>query len=305
MFCPNEWLAGVGPVTGGVIAGLLHTVLGPDHLCTIITLSACQGFEAFWFGVRWAEGHIVGMAIVGCVVALLNVSLGDNVFEAYEHYADYVVGFMLVGFGVYFMIHADRFFDEKWRPAQSTCACHAHLAPAGHGHGHSHQFDQEQPSETTPIKPKASGEADEKARKTGSVLVGFIQGLCCPGGLVGVLFLKQYALSDMFVFMAVFFCVTILAMGCLACLYGVLTQRYVTSTSLAKSIYYTSCSLSISFGLAWLLLNLTGRLDLLGHSHGHGHAHGHGHDDGHHDHPGHAHDHSVPSTNLLLLMLAP
>lgn len=35
----------VHPVFGGVIAGVLHTVLGPDHLSSIITLSACQGMR--------------------------------------------------------------------------------------------------------------------------------------------------------------------------------------------------------------------------------------------------------------------
>lgn len=326
MFLHQFWLA-VGPLAGGIIAGLLHTILGPDHLCTIMTLSACQGSEAFWFGVRWAEGHVVGMAIVGCVVTLLNISAGGHAFEAYEHYADYIIGVLLIAFGTYFLCRADRFFDEQWNPSQATCACHAHLTPElkghskakehalGHSHGHGHGHgDQEnggdqsnhtpaQPTEKTSlIKPKG-GVTDEMARRNGSVLVGFVQGLCCPGGLVGILFLKQYTPVEMVVFMCVFFCITILAMGGLAMLYGVLTRRYLTSATVARVVYYASCSMSILFGTLWLTLNLTGHLSILGHDHGgHGHSHGHAHGYGHHDHD---HDHAPSDAEFLFLTLAP
>lgn len=288
----------VDPFTGGIIAGLLHTCLGPDHLCTIITLSACQGSEAFWFGVRWAQGHVAGMAIVCLVITALNISAGGAVFETYEHYADYAVGFLLVIFGTYFLLRADKYFDAEWNAKQATCACHGHLVPdsnAEHGHG-SHGHGDHGHSETTPLTKSdgASTTEADNARSTSSIVVGFVQGICCPAGLVGLLFLKQYNLWEMMIFVTVFFAVTTLAMGTLAMLYGILTQKYVHSASVARGLYYTSCCLSITLGTLWLYLNLTGSLELVGHDHDHDHA-------GHHHHHHHAHT----DAEMLFLMVAP
>merc|ERR1719401_2353453 len=116
----------ISPLTGGVIAGVFHVILGPDHLCTIVTLSACQGAEAFWFGVRWAGGHLAGMAVIAICFATFNYHTSNLNLETYEHYAYYGVGFMLMFMGVYFILFADKYFDQEWSPKQATCACHGH-----------------------------------------------------------------------------------------------------------------------------------------------------------------------------------
>jgi len=264
----------VDPLFGGIIAGLLHSCLSPDHLCTIITLSACQGSEAFWFGVRWAQGHVVGMSVVCLVVTALNISAGGAAFSMYEHYADYVVGFLLIIFGTYFLLHADKYFDVEWNPKQATCACHGALATnddsseehAGHAH---------KQSENSFLMGLDGADKTSKAdsvRSMSSIAVGFLQGICCPAGLVGILFLKQYNLWQMAIFVSVFFAVTILAMGTLAMLYGILTREYIHSGSVARGLYYSSCCFSITMGIVWVCLNLSGNLNLVGHNHDHAHT---------------------------------
>lgn len=286
----------ISPVAGGLIAGLLHVILGPDHLCTIVTLSACQGTEAFWFGVRWASGHLTGMAVIGLVFLTLNAHATSLDFEVYEHYAYYCVGFLLMFMGAYFIYHADRYFDAEWSPKQASCACHSQEEPInskndsayyGSADGESllHSHNNSHAEKWYNAKPVAG------MREMGSVLIGFAQGIACPAGVVGMVFLKQYALVEMLVFIAIFFAVTTIAMGVLAMTYGVLTRRCVSSQVLGRSIYYASCGLSLTFGAAWIFLNATHRLEaLLGHDHGHGH-HGHQHGDllGHHDHDHHDH----------------
>lgn len=291
---------GLGPLCGGVVAGVLHTVLGPDHLCSIVTLSACQGAEAFWFGVRWAAGHLSGMIVVAVVLSLLNYRVGGDVLETYEHYANYAVGFMLVFFGGYFLLHADEYFDSEWKPKKASCACH----------GHARDDEAPQASESTPLqKPKGASESTPlqkpkamkaaahthdvaTVRKAGSTVVGFVQGIACPAGLVGMAFLRQYSDSmvEITIFITVFLLSTMLAMGLVAMTYGILTDRYVSSAALARGIYCTSCALSLTLGVAWIALNATGSLELFfphDHDHDHGHAHG-AHD---HDHHGHGHHH--------------
>jgi len=320
----------IGPVAGGIIAGLLHTVLGPDHLCTIVTLSACQGAKAFWFGVRWAGGHLAGMVVIGSAFALLNRLASNAAWEVYEYYADYVVGILLVTFGVYFIINADKYFDADWAPKQATCACHAHLLKEeeaqgnGHGHGHSHgdgkqchsghshgdhgHCHDEHDAERQPLTggdPSKLQTKQNTAREAGSVIVGFVQGVACPAGLVGVVFLKQYSPLEMLVFIGIFFFVTTLAMGTLAMCYGMVTQRCFSSAKLAKGIFYASCGLSVTLGITWLTLNAMGTLDaFLGHDH-EDHDHGHGeHVHVHHAHAAILEEQTVRLNRFFLLMSA-
>jgi len=260
----------LNPFLGGIVAGALHTLLGPDHLSSIITLSACQGIEAFWFGVRWAGGHLTGMATLGIVFTILQFRLDSTVLEMYEHGMDYLVGIMLIFFGGYFIFNAQQYFDSEWSLKPTTCACHSHLA-GGY------------PSEHQPLIPSASSNGPVESstgwslkgldvRKAGSALIGFVQGIACPGGLVGMAFLKQYTQLEIVFFFATFFATTMLAMGSAAMLYGVLTQRYVLSSTFALKVYYASCALSLVLGTLWIILTATGNLSIMM-MHGHHHEH--------------------------------
>lgn len=284
----------ISPVAGGVVAGVLHVILGPDHLCTIVTLSACQGAEAFWFGVRWAAGHLTGMATIGTLCAFLHFMHPNLSFEAYEHYAYYGVGFLLMFMGTYFILYADRYFDAEWAPRQASCACHAPkeaedtIVPSnmsGYGSGDPEAHDHSNPEK------KQHGLKQFGMREMGSVAVGFAQGIACPAGIVGMVFLKQYSPVEMVIFLVMFFTVTTLAMGGLAAAYGMLTRNFVSSKILGRSIYYASCALSLSLGALWIYLNATHRLDaVLGHHHDHG-EHGHSHSEHSHQHGSHDHHH--------------
>lgn len=290
----------ISPVCGGVIAGVAHVLLGPDHLCTIVTLSACQGAEAFWFGVRWAGGHLTGMAVIGMLFTFLNAAHSPSVnFETYEHYAYYCVGFLLMFMGGYFIMYADKYFDAEWTPKQASCACHAHpeepldrnrYGASGYGSGDAEAL-HDHPEKIHGLKSLVG------MRETSSILVGFAQGIACPAGVVGMVFLKQYNTVEMCIFISMFFAVTTLAMGVLAMTYGMLTRSCISSKILGRSIYYASCGLSLSLGALWIFLNATHRLDaLLGHDHehgAHGHEHGaHGHEHHEHGHHGHQHGHT-------------
>mmetsp|Transcript_122058 Transcript_122058/g.379967 ORF Transcript_122058/g.379967 Transcript_122058/m.379967 type:complete len:282 (+) Transcript_122058:177-1022(+) len=263
----------IGPLYGGVVAGLLHVVLGPDHLCTIATLSACQGAEAFGFGVRWAGGHITGLILVAVLLAALNAKCSSAAVQAYEHYADYVMGMLLFACGAYFLLSSEKYFDDEWNPKRSTCACHSH--------GSQKAAEED---EHAPLQPKGEEDhvpiSDAGLRRVSSALMGFAQGIACPAGIVGMAFLREYVRSiwQVALFATVFFVVTSLAMGSLAMVYGMLTERFFSSKGLARFAYCASCLLSMTLGLAWLLLTATDCLNVyFGHAgvihDGHGHHH--------------------------------
>mmetsp|Transcript_172892 Transcript_172892/g.554361 ORF Transcript_172892/g.554361 Transcript_172892/m.554361 type:complete len:308 (-) Transcript_172892:65-988(-) len=299
----------LNPIAGGIVAGVLHTVLSPDHLCTIVTLSACQGAKAFWFGFRWAGGHLAGMCSLGLVCLILKSSFGVSLWESYEYYMEYAIGTMLLACGLYFALNSEKYFDQEWSPKQATCACHAHCLPQdGSSSSHHHKHDGAEGDDEERVRDRLlplvkvhekSAASHWELRTTGSVLTGFVQGVACPAGLVGMSFLKGYSMPNMFIFVMVFVIITTLSMGGIAMAYGVLTQRCVSSAALARSIYFASCGLSICIGLAWISLNATGVLhDVLGHDHDHGHDHG---VDGHHHHHENEGLHSSAAFYLLAL----
>lgn len=291
----------ISPIAGGIIAGVLHILLGPDHLCSIVTLSAGQGAEAFWFGVRWAGGHLSGMVVL---CAILTASRGSFDLELYEHYMYYFVGSVLLFLGGYFVLYADKYFDAEWAPIQKSCACHGIEEPTAQAsrpvapdrfkhssYGSSHDGGWMPDGGQRPAKGAYKIPSCYGLRELGSALLGFAQGLACPGGVMGMMFLKDYSPLEMVIFTMIFFAVTILALGLLAMGYGVLTRNYVSSKALARTIYYVSCALSITCGLAWIVLNYSGHLEgLLHHHHDH---HGHDHhgalDQSAHDHASHDH----------------
>jgi len=275
----------IGPVAGAILAGVLHTILAPDHLCTIVTLSAFQGSKAFWFGVRWATGHMLGMCVIGCISKVISSLCSTHGWEVYEHCADYVVGISLVLFGFYFLLNAVNYFDDDWAPQKPTCECHKHLfeeESPGHGHGdghgersHSHIDGEESKPSNGSSGPGKITAQQNGAREAGSVLVGFLQGLACPSALVGIVFLKRYHPIEIAIFMCIFFIVTTVAMGILSMCYGMLTQRCFSTANLARGVFYASCALSIMLGICFIVLNANGTLDsYLGHDHG-GDDHGH------------------------------
>jgi len=226
---------------------------------------------------------LTGMGVIAVVFSLLRSRLDSGAMETYELGADYLIGIMLVFFGGYFLLNADKYFDAEWSPKRATCSCHGHDdAETQSEHQHLMSAMEANNSSESASNWHVQG---LRLRKAGSALVGFVQGIACPGGLVGMAFLKQYMHLEMLIFFITFFSTTILAMGSTAMLYGVLTQKYVSSSALARSIYCASCTLSLVLGIAWIALTATGKLDMLSmHTHDHGHVHNHGHHGNHGDH---------------------
>jgi hypothetical protein len=286
----------VHPIFSGILAGLVHTVMGPEHLSTIITFSAFQGRQAFWLGIRWGVGHMGGMVSIAAILLLLK---SGTSFEKYEHFMDYAIGIFLLGFGFFFLYNAHLYFDAEWNPKSKGCACHSSKLEYDESSAlieeHGLSCEQCDESDLEPSNPQCDSDLDgphseqclcknrawqlgrrrkkvdsvtagesairrDYLRHWGAGISGFIQGLACPAGLIGIAFAKSFKPVDMVMFTTLFFVTATTSMGVLAMSYGLLTQR-VSSKSLARGIYYSSACLSLFLGIAWIYLNAVGSLD--------------------------------------------
>lgn len=96
-----------GAITGGVFAGALHAVAGPDHLAAL--LPKCCGqrwYRAGRVGALWGMGHGVSATIIGVVAFALKNRLKNNMgpgltklLSGLSHGTEVAVGLSLIVIG--------------------------------------------------------------------------------------------------------------------------------------------------------------------------------------------------------------
>lgn len=111
----------------GFIYGVIH-VIGPDHLGTLMTLSAGMTPQnAFKTGGAWGLGHSFGMVLVAAAFVLVHRIVPVSV-ESWEHWGDYIIGVSLILCALYFMFRESAFLEQKKDGSfvAVPCACHGH-----------------------------------------------------------------------------------------------------------------------------------------------------------------------------------
>jgi hypothetical protein len=104
----------------GLVAGVGHVLLGPDHFAALgpFSVEAHQG--AWRVGLRWGMGHALGIL----VVALFFVTAADWLdVGAFAAAGDYLVGGVLIAVGGWGLRHARSSADV----AAKDHAVHTHL----------------------------------------------------------------------------------------------------------------------------------------------------------------------------------
>lgn len=276
--------------------------LEPDHLCSLIALNAgvTNLQHALYVGFKWGLGHCLGMMSV-CLVFLPLQSLIH--LELWEYYGNYAAGALLCIIGVYFLAFESRYLevgeDGSWKPKQghecSCCGDPASLAipiaiakpnpcnTPGHNCNDGCCSDPEShESETLPLMPP-----EERAESSSSsrflpkslahaslgdlrgVLVGLLQGLCCPSCIAGLAFVGQMGaqhpgVSDITLFF-LFSLISILSCSCIVSVCVVAFGRgaaFCFSLS-TRTMFRGACIFSICLGSAWIALNACGKLHVL------------------------------------------
>lgn len=296
------------PVLGWLMGALIPTE--PDHLCSLMALSAgtSEPWVAFLTGVKWGIGHSVGMMLF-CAIFLPLQSLIQ--IDIWEYWGNYFAGSLLIGIGAYFILNTSKYLEERgdgdWVPKQDACSCcgppafdiHSHIHNHNHGHihgsdgshgshgghgghGNGHGCCEPDPeAEHAPLLPK-----DEEINSEGTksplrkwydlrgVLIGLLQGLCCPSCIAGLAFVGQMGvqhpnLVDVTVFFAVCFVSILLSSGLIS--FGLVFLGRGANSVFAistRTLYMGACSVSMVLGITWIVLNAVGRLEVIDYSSG-------------------------------------
>lgn len=339
-----------GALVHGAAYGVLH-VVGPDHLGTLVALSATAApRRAFWLGATWSLGHCTGMILVAGLFFLAQKVTKLDI-KTWEFIGDYAIGVSLVLCGLFF-IHKESTYlqEENGNVSLKGCACHgdygaatqgsrptarqrqglrlmcreynskpmlgcatsdsnqAHGCTGGHsGEACSSTADSESsevavdeaaeaaaPGGNSDVEgtggapsPLRAGEASKTAPQAyrawlndlSGALLGVMQGLCCPMGMVGIAFLADMPSGGIAIFLITFLLVSALGTGTFSGLWSALVgmrgdaEGKVGTTWWATAMYRSSCAFTVILGVSWIIANACGVLDRLNYTEAHHHHH--------------------------------
>ncbi|TYZ51417.1 hypothetical protein PybrP1_012116 [[Pythium] brassicae (nom. inval.)] len=273
----------------GLLMGVVHVLTGPDHLSALIVLSAGSSWRSAQLGMRWGCGHSTGLVVVTAAFLALNQQLD---VETFGSYCDFMVGFLMIGLGLWSLRHylrlrakvqlegGDTDVEAALSPAaalETTPLRAAELEHVISEHGlHHHESDNTAHGHAHGMGLHSHGgagawcarlcEADIKnptTQKLTAFAYGTMHGLAGTGGILGVLpavILNDWAKSS--AYLGSFCVASILIMGVFAACYGEITGRMsrFSDTSLYRVGIFSSC-VSLSVGVLWVILVSTGTLD--------------------------------------------
>lgn len=267
----------------GLVCGGLHA-LGPDHLATLVTFSALMPpVAAAKIGASWGLGHCLGIVLIATVIYALSKIPGVHV-EGYESKGDYVIGASMILVAIYFICREDKYIilDEDGEQTVKSCPC-CHSPPAAHFHRDQKKsfcgtYSDKNPSDDEEMHGD-HGESAETApliandlqgmpamdpmdgRDVKSAAVGFLQGMCCPMGLVQITYLYGKSAIDTMVFIVVCALVSIIGTATVAALWASLTRSTMSTVVSPRFMYRSSCFLAFACGTLWIIANFFHFLD--------------------------------------------
>mmetsp|Transcript_86294 Transcript_86294/g.279409 ORF Transcript_86294/g.279409 Transcript_86294/m.279409 type:complete len:320 (+) Transcript_86294:113-1072(+) len=280
----------------GLLYGILH-IVGPDHLGTLMTLSLVESrVQAFKVGAAWSLGHCTGLVVIAGILIGLRSLIHVSV-ESWEHYGNYFIGLTLILCPLYFLYYESSHVEDKdGESVAKPCSCHGaevcsmppltcgmcedgeNVAEACPYHGAEAcsmpplicgVCEEGEPWESMPLLPKdAVGQHDSAPywRWVHGAMLGMLQGVCCPIGLIGISFLAGMEIRSTMVFLVVFLLVSVLGTGLFAMGWCYLTRIGFASCVSQRALYRTSCVITLVLGVAWIVANACGVLDLMNYS---------------------------------------
>lgn len=85
-------------ILGGLLAGLVHVLSGPDHLTAVAPYATLQRSQAWRVGLRWGLGHTGGVLLIGALALLIR---GVLPIERLSSISERLVGVVLLVIGLW------------------------------------------------------------------------------------------------------------------------------------------------------------------------------------------------------------
>ena len=195
-----EWTGFIAIALG---SGLLHA-LDADHLIAVSGMSGMrQGNmrHGLSFSLRWALGHGLSVMLIGSLVLLLGMAVPQQL----SHWAEILVGFMLIGIGLMLMLDLFRNRNSLYLHVHDYLPAHVHL------------------QSTQPLNPL-------HRHRHGTVMVGVLHGAAGSAPLLALLPVTQLNAPDQGIWFLLLFSVGVCASmvvfgGILGNLFRVLQAR--------------------------------------------------------------------------------
>lgn len=220
-------------ILGGLAAGMVHVLSGPDHLAAVAPLAADSSRTHWKAGFSWGVGHTSGVLVVGVLALLLRELLP---LETISSWSERIVGVALVTVGAW----------GTHRAMATRVHVHEHThGGALHAHVHAHAGGRHHE------KPRAHAHAHTHTSFGFGILhglagsshvLGILPALALPTGLASAAYLAAYGVGN------------IAAMTLFAAVMGALAVR---AESAGRRLYQgllSACSFAaIVVGTFWLL----------------------------------------------------
>lgn len=210
------------PILTGFAAGSLHVFSGVDHLAALAPAAVENPATAAKTGTYWGLGHGIGVLIIGGVGLVLR---GFVDIDAWSGWAEFLVGFLLVGIGVWAI--------SRSRSVEVHGHSHQH-ADTAHEHLHAHD-----PGDTS--------------HHHAALGVGIFHGMAGGGHLFGVLPALALPTPQAIMYLVAYLVASVVAMGAFA--YGVGKLAVKTGSQWITRLMAASGVVAIVVGVVWIVVS--------------------------------------------------
>lgn len=211
----------------GFVAGALHVVSGPDHLAAMAPIAAHDPKRATVLGLKWGLGHGLGALLLGLLGVLARGAID---VEAVAGWSEFLVGFMLVGIGLW--------------------AFHRARGLVVHAHAHEHDGDAHQHLHVhgRGVHEEHSGEPHEHSHA--ALFVGMLHGSAGSGHAFAVLPSLALPTGAALVYLAAYFVAAVVAMGAFGAVLGLLARG--RKPERLRQLMYASSLAAVGVGIFWV-----------------------------------------------------
>lgn len=224
----------------GILMSSVHVVTGPDHLAAVTPLAIENRKKAWHIGFFWGLGHVLGMLLIGLLYLIFREII--NV-EKISGFSEYLVGFVLIGIGIWAIIKSIRHFHSHHVHPHY----HAKPVPQVHIHRHEHEDEFEHAHEHQVIG---------KQNRITALSIGTLHGFAGISHFLLILpTLALPSMLDSIIYLSGFAVGTIGAMVIYALVLGFVSNKtadFPWSRSF-RNLRIIAGSLAIAIGIWWLI----------------------------------------------------